>query len=102
MAAADDLQVANALKQHIRNLPLLALAEEVSLEIEKEARRYSVNPSSCRYFATSLCPRSCANFSASLPSSVRICKPAPWASSIFTISRCPFAAAVSNGEYPFA
>ena len=53
MAAADDLQVANALK-HIPNLPLLVLAEEVSLEIEKVARRYSVNPSSCRYFATSL------------------------------------------------
>lgn len=63
---------------------------------------YKVNPSSCRYFATSLCPRSCANASAPLPSSVRICKSAPWASSILTISRCPFAAAVSNGEYPLA
>ncbi len=43
MAVADDLQVANALKQHIPNLPLLVVAEEVSLEIEKEALAQGVD-----------------------------------------------------------
>ena len=44
---------------------------------EKTARQryprnaYEVNPSSCKYLATSLCPRSCAKASAVLPSSVR-------------------------------
>jgi len=32
---------------------------------------YEVNPSSCKYLATSWCPRSCAKASAVLPSSVR-------------------------------
>ena len=43
MAAVDDLQVANALKQHIPNLPLLVVAEEVSLEIEKQALAQGVD-----------------------------------------------------------
>jgi DNA-binding NarL/FixJ family response regulator len=43
MAAADDLQVANELKQHIPNLPLLVVAEEVSPEIEKEALAQGVD-----------------------------------------------------------
>ena len=36
LAAADDLQVANAFKQHIPSVPLLLVAEEVSPETEKE------------------------------------------------------------------
>ena len=43
MAAADDLQVANAFKQHIPRVPLLLVAEEVSLEIEKEALAHGVD-----------------------------------------------------------
>ena len=39
VAAEDDLEVANAFKQHIPNLPLLLVAEEVSLETEKEGPR---------------------------------------------------------------
>jgi len=35
LAAADDLQVANAFKQHIPSVPLLLVAEEVSPETEK-------------------------------------------------------------------
>ena len=43
LSAADGLQVANALKQHIPNLPLLVVAEEVSPEIEKEALAHGVD-----------------------------------------------------------
>ena len=35
LAAADDLQVANAFKQHIPSVPLLLVAEQVSPETEK-------------------------------------------------------------------
>jgi len=37
MAAENDLEVANAFKQHIPSLPLLLVAEEVSLETKKKA-----------------------------------------------------------------
>ena len=40
---ADDLQVGNAFKQHIPRVPLLLVAEEVSLEIEKEALAHGVD-----------------------------------------------------------
>ncbi len=43
MAAVDDLEVANAFKQHIPNLPLLLVAEEVSLETEKKALAHGVD-----------------------------------------------------------
>jgi DNA-binding NarL/FixJ family response regulator len=43
MAAADDLQVANALKQHIPNLPLPMVAEEASPEIERVALAQGVD-----------------------------------------------------------
>jgi len=41
--AADDLQVANAFKQRIPSVPLLLVAEEVSLETEKEALAHGVD-----------------------------------------------------------
>jgi hypothetical protein len=37
LAAEDNLQVANAFKQHIPSVPLLLVTEEVSLETEKKA-----------------------------------------------------------------
>jgi len=43
MAAVDDLEVANAFKQHIPNLPLLLVAEEASLETEKKALAHGVD-----------------------------------------------------------
>jgi two-component system, NarL family, response regulator DesR len=43
MAAEDDLEVANAFKQHIPDLPLLLVAEEVSLETEKKALAHGVD-----------------------------------------------------------
>jgi DNA-binding NarL/FixJ family response regulator len=43
MAAEDDLQVANTFKQHIPDLPLLLVAEEVSLETEKKALAHGVD-----------------------------------------------------------
>jgi two-component system response regulator DesR len=43
MAAVDDLEVANAFKQHIPDLPLLLVAEEVSLETERKALAHGVD-----------------------------------------------------------
>jgi two-component system response regulator DesR len=43
LAAEDDLQVANAFKQHIPSVPLLLVAEEVSLETEKKALAHGVD-----------------------------------------------------------
>jgi hypothetical protein len=37
LAAEDDLQAANAFKQHIPSVPLLLVAEEVSLQTERKA-----------------------------------------------------------------
>jgi hypothetical protein len=43
LTAEDDLQVANAFKQHIPSVPLLLVAEEVSLETEKKALAHGVD-----------------------------------------------------------
>ena len=42
LAAEDDLQAGNAFKQHIPSVPLLLVAEEVSLETEKKALAHGV------------------------------------------------------------
>jgi two-component system, NarL family, response regulator DesR len=42
LAAEDDLQVGNAFKQHIPGVPLLLVADEVSLETEKKALAHGV------------------------------------------------------------
>jgi DNA-binding NarL/FixJ family response regulator len=43
LAAEDDLQAGNAFKQHIPSVPLLLVAEEVSLETEKKALAHGVD-----------------------------------------------------------
>jgi DNA-binding NarL/FixJ family response regulator len=42
LAAEDDLQASNAFKQHTPSVPLLLVAEEVSLETEKKALAHGV------------------------------------------------------------
>jgi DNA-binding NarL/FixJ family response regulator len=43
LAAEDDLQAANAFKQHIPGVPPLLVAEEISLEAEKKALAHGVD-----------------------------------------------------------
>jgi DNA-binding NarL/FixJ family response regulator len=43
LATEDDLQVSNAFKQHIPSVPLLLVAEEVSLEAEEKALAHGVD-----------------------------------------------------------